>query len=92
MISDGSALPPDVAEALASPSGSLALIPRLRDLLGEYLSSSSSEVLNEIIRAYSETWQTIWYVMAAFSCLGFANSWFIRESSIETEDVGRQHI
>lgn len=81
----GSALP-DVAEVLSSPSGALAFITRLRGL------DVVPEVLDGIIRAYSETWRTIWYVMAAFSCLGFATSWLIRESSIETEDVGRQHI
>lgn len=77
---------PDVAAALRSPSGALAFIPRLRDL------DVSSETRDEIVRAYAATWQTIWYVMAAFSCLGFATSWFIRGRSIETEDVGRQHI
>lgn len=77
---------PEVADVLKNPSGALAFIPRLRDL------NVSPEVLDGIIRAYSETWQAIWYVMVAFSCVGFATSWFIRESSIETEDVGRQHI
>lgn len=88
----GGALPSDVVDALASSSGSLALVPRLQDLLGEDLSSSPSEVLRKMIRVYSETWQTIWYVTAALGCLGFAASWFIRESSIDTEDLGRQHI
>lgn len=77
---------PEVAAALNSPSGALAFIPRLRDL------DVSPEVLSEIINAYSKTWHVIWYVMAAFSCLGLITSLFIRENSIETEDVGRQHI
>lgn len=84
-LSHVDSLPEGVA-VLRDPSSALGFIPRLRDL------SVSSEVLNDIIMGYEKTFQAIWYVMAGFACLGFVTSLIIREQSLETEDVGRQHI
>lgn len=77
---------PTAAALLRDSSNALGFIPRLRDL------DVSSEMMHEISDGYAKAFQAIWYVMAGFSCVGFLTSLGIEERSIETEDVGRQHI
>lgn len=77
---------PDAVSALRDSSSALGFIPRLRDL------DLPSGVVDEITRGYSRAFQAIWYVMAGFACLGFVTSLGIKEMSIETEAVGRQHL
>ncbi|KUI64015.1 hypothetical protein VM1G_10798 [Cytospora mali] len=76
---------PDAAAVLSQASQAVGFIPYLRDL------DVSSEVLDGIVKAYRETFQVIWYVMAAFGCVGFVASLFIKERSIESEETGNQH-
>lgn len=76
---------PDVAAALSQASQAVGFIPNLRGL------DVSPEVLTGIVKAYRDTFQVIWYVMAAFGCVGFAASLFIEEKSIESEETGNQH-
>lgn len=75
----------DAAAALSDASQAVGFIPSLRGL------DVPSEELAGIVKAYSETFQVIWYVMAAFGCVGFIASLFIKERSIESEETGNQH-
>lgn len=77
---------PTAAISLKDSKNALGFIPRLRSL------DVPSELMDEITMGYSSAFQAIWYVMAGFSCVGFVTSLGIEEKSIETEDVGRQHI
>lgn len=77
---------PATAIVLRDSSDALGFIPRLRSL------EVSDEIMGEITTGYLGAFQAIWYVMAGFSCVGFITSLGIEEKSIETEDVGRQHI
>ncbi|ROV94105.1 hypothetical protein VMCG_08224 [Cytospora schulzeri] len=77
---------PAAAAALSQASEAVGFIPYLRDL------DVSPEVLDGIIKAYRETFQVIWYVMAALGCVGFILSLFIKERSIESEETGNQHM
>ena len=76
---------PDAAAVLRDASQAVGFIPSLRGL------DVSPEELTGIIKAYRETFQVIWYVMAAFGCVGFITSLFIKERSIESEETGNQH-
>lgn len=76
---------PAAAAALSQASEAIGFIPYLKDL------DVSPEVLSGIIKAYRETFQVIWYIMAAFGCVGFIASLFIEERSIESEETGIQH-
>ncbi|CAN8095370.1 unnamed protein product [Discula destructiva] len=77
---------PDVVAALRDSSKALGFIPRLRDL------DLPAEVMTDVTDVYFRAFQAIWYVMAAFACLGLVTSLGIEEKSIESEAVGRQHI
>ncbi|KAF9763191.1 hypothetical protein IL306_003219 [Fusarium sp. DS 682] len=49
-----------------------------------------TEVLDKLIEVYQGPFQTIWIVMAGFSCIGVLTSLFTNDFSLEREDVGRQ--
>lgn len=76
---------PAAAAALSRSSEAVGFIPYLRNL------DVSPEVLTGIVEAYEETFQVIWYVMAAFACVGLIASLFIKERSLESEETGKQH-
>ncbi|KAF5005989.1 hypothetical protein FDECE_7615 [Fusarium decemcellulare] len=48
------------------------------------------EVMDKLIDVYQSPFQTIWIVMAGFSCVGVVASLFTKDFSLEREDVGRQ--
>lgn len=77
---------PAAAAPLDQASQAIGFIPGLKGL------DAPSDVLAGIIKVYRESFQVVWYVMAAFACVGFFSSLFIKEKSIETEETGKQHL
>lgn len=77
---------PAAAAPLRQSSQAIGFIPSLSGL------DVPSNVLGEIIEVYRGSFQVVWYVMAGFACVGFVSSMFIEEKSIETEDMGKQHL
>ncbi|KAI1826771.1 MFS general substrate transporter [Xylaria intraflava] len=77
---------PDSVAILDNSANAVGFIPNLRDV-------NIPEALRDSIRmAYNDAMRTLWYFLAAASGLGFFTSLLIKDLSIETEDVGRQHI
>lgn len=76
---------PAAAAALSQVSEAVGFIPHLRDL------DVTHDVLSAIVKAYEETFQVIWYVMAALGCVGLITSFCIEERLIESEETGNQH-
>ncbi|OTA61524.1 MFS general substrate transporter, partial [Hypoxylon sp. EC38] len=75
---------PEQVNVLNDPSQAVGFIPNLRtvDLPEEYMSS--------LIEAYRKPFQAIWIIMTCFAGIGMLLSFFIKELSLENEDVGRQ--
>ncbi|KAF2166627.1 hypothetical protein M409DRAFT_23260 [Zasmidium cellare ATCC 36951] len=64
------------------PSAAVAFIPELVE----------SRAREEISRSYLDTMRIIWYVLSGLSGLGLIKSFGMEEVSLETEEIGRQHI
>ncbi|OTA91878.1 hypothetical protein M434DRAFT_75420 [Hypoxylon sp. CO27-5] len=75
---------PEQVNVLNDPSQAVGFIPNLRtlDLPEEYMSN--------LIEAYRKPFQAIWIIMTCFAGIGLLLSFFIKELSLENEDVGRQ--
>ncbi|KAJ5634915.1 hypothetical protein N7528_002757 [Penicillium herquei] len=82
---DGIALPASVA-LLKDPSEAVSFIPNVRTV------DISPELRNLIRDAYKDAMQAIWYELAAFGGLGFLSSLFVKELTMETEELGRQQF
>lgn len=82
---EGIVLPASLA-LLKDPSEAVSFIPYLR-------TSDISPALRDLIRkSYKNAMQTIWYELAAFGALGLLSSLFVKELTIVTEELGRQHF
>ncbi|KAL4794302.1 hypothetical protein BDV19DRAFT_390363 [Aspergillus venezuelensis] len=82
---DGIALPASLG-SLNDPAEVVGFIPFLRDV-------DIATDLRDLIRdAYRDSMETIWYILAALGIVGFVSSLFTEELTIETEEVGRQHL
>ncbi|KAI1291195.1 MFS general substrate transporter [Xylaria venustula] len=78
-------LPQSVA-ILDNSASAIEFIPNLRDV------DIPPELRDGIRMAYNDAMRNLWYFLAAASALGFFVSFLIKNLSIETEDVGRQHM
>ncbi|OQD94271.1 hypothetical protein PENSOL_c027G03141 [Penicillium solitum] len=82
---EGIVLPASLA-LLKDSSEAVSFIPYLR-------TSDISPALRDLIRkSYKNAMQTIWYELAAFGALGLLSSLFVKELTIVTEELGRQHF
>lgn len=77
---------PEAAAILHNAGSAVGFIPYLRT------TDLPVEVMDGIRGAYNDAIQAIWYVLAAFSGLGFLSSLLVEELTLETEEVGRQHF
>lgn len=77
---------PEEVKILEDASQAISFIPALREL------NTTVEVMNDILRAYEEPFQAVWIIMTCFSGVGFLASIFIKEYSLESEDIGRQGL
>ncbi|KAF3480037.1 uncharacterized protein GIQ15_07013 [Arthroderma uncinatum] len=75
---------PKELEALEDASQAVGFIPRLREV------HVSEDIMDAVKGAYTDAFQTIWVVLAAFSALAALFSVLTRENSLEKDDVGRQ--
>ncbi|KAJ5728544.1 MFS general substrate transporter [Penicillium malachiteum] len=82
---DGITLPASVA-LLKDPSQAVSFIPYVRTV------DISPELRNLIRDAYKDAMQAIWYELAAFGAVGFLSSLFVKELTMETEELGRQQF
>ncbi|CAJ2501108.1 Uu.00g039610.m01.CDS01 [Anthostomella pinea] len=84
--------PDDLPDSLAkfgnNANQALTLIPRLRELELEL----PREAMDLIIGAYNRPFQVIWLVFTALSGIGLVSAVFIREISMENDEVGRQGL
>lgn len=75
---------PDALKVLEEPSHAIGFIPALREL------DLPTGMLSSLQDVYQGPFETLWIVMAGFSCVGVLASFFTKELSLEREDVGRQ--
>ncbi|KAI0178565.1 MFS general substrate transporter [Hypoxylon sp. FL1284] len=75
---------PEQVSVLNDPTQAVAFIPRLRTL------DLPSEYMGTLVEAYRGPFQTIWIIMTCLSGVGLFLSLFIKELSLESEDMGRQ--
>ncbi|ROW03613.1 hypothetical protein VPNG_07162 [Cytospora leucostoma] len=76
---------PQALQKFTDPNAAVALIQNLRDL------DVSPDVLSAIREAYRVSMKDIFIVLAAFGALGFVSSLFVKELSMETDELGDQH-
>ncbi|KAH9905641.1 MFS general substrate transporter [Xylariomycetidae sp. FL2044] len=77
---------PDEAAVLRDPSQAISFIPAL---VRSHLPDDTMDIL---INAYRQSFQAIWIVMTVLSGLGLIASFFMKELTLEKEDVGRQGL
>ena len=77
---------PEAIAILEDPAKAVGFIPYLRTI------DLAPDVLDAVRHAYIHAFRAIWYALAAFSVVGFLSSLLVKELSIETEEVGRQHL
>ncbi|KAI1380414.1 MFS general substrate transporter [Hypoxylon crocopeplum] len=75
---------PEQVDALNDASQAVGFIPTLRTL------DLPSEYMSDLTEAYRKPFQAIWIIMTTLSGVGLFISLFIKELSLENEDVGRQ--
>ncbi|KAH7131569.1 major facilitator superfamily domain-containing protein [Dactylonectria estremocensis] len=69
---------------LEDPSEAIGFITSLADL------DLPDEIMDKLTDVYQAPFQTIWMVMAGFSCVGALASFFAKELTLERDEVGRQ--
>ena len=77
---------PAAIASLEDPAKAVGFIPYLRT------TELAPDVLGAVQSAYLHAFRAIWYALAAFGVVGFLSSLLVKELSIETENVGRQHL
>jgi hypothetical protein len=77
---------PASAALLTDPNEVVSFIATLRD------ADIPPELLDQIRDAYRLAMQSIFFILAGFSGLGFVTSLFLEQLEIDTEEVGRQHF
>ncbi|KAI6089743.1 MFS general substrate transporter [Hypoxylon rubiginosum] len=77
---------PEEVKILDNASQAISFIPVLREL------NTTVEVMNGVLRAYEEPFQAIWIMMTCASGIGFLVSIFIKEYTLERDDIGRQGL
>nr|AHC70716.1 major facilitator superfamily transporter [Fusarium anthophilum] len=77
---------PDSLAVLKDADKAVGFIPNLRTL------ELPREVLDPVLRAYLAALRAIFYTMTGFGGLGLLSSFFIREHSLEKNELGRQQF
>ncbi|KAF7521722.1 hypothetical protein G7054_g12370 [Neopestalotiopsis clavispora] len=77
---------PEAAEFLRDSTQALSFVHYLRDL------DLAREDMDIIIGVYTRAFQIVWLVFMGASVLGFFFSLFIKELSMESDEVGRQGL
>ncbi|KAI1781220.1 MFS general substrate transporter [Hypoxylon cercidicola] len=75
---------PEQVRVLNDPSQAVGFIPSLRTL------DLPSEYMITLVEAYRKPFLAIWIIITCLSGIGLFLSFFIKELSLESEDVGRQ--
>jgi hypothetical protein len=75
---------PQALKALEDSGRAIEYIPILRTL------NLPLEELDSVIAAYERTFQVVWIILTCFAGVGFLVSLFIKELTLEKEEVGRQ--
>lgn len=76
----------DQLPVLKSTGGAIAFIPELRTL------NLPADQMADLIGAYRKPFMTIWIIMASVSAAGFLSSLFVKELTLENEDLGKQRF
>ncbi|KAJ6112016.1 hypothetical protein N7523_008077 [Penicillium sp. IBT 18751x] len=79
---------PSSLAALENSQNAIAFIPQLNGLK----SSVPPDTLNEVVRVYNHSFQSIWIVLTVLAGVGLVSSLFTKEISMETEELGRQRF
>ncbi|RYP77604.1 hypothetical protein DL769_003377 [Monosporascus sp. CRB-8-3] len=77
---------PEESRVLEDVSQAISFIP---ELITSDLPEESIEVL---VGAYNEAFRAVWIVMTVLSGLGFIGSLFIKEHTLEKDEIGRQGL
>ncbi|KAI8626906.1 MFS general substrate transporter [Xylariaceae sp. FL1651] len=77
---------PDSVALLADSANAIGFIPTLKVV------DIPPELRDAIRGSYNDAMRTLWYFLAAASGVGFFASFLIQNLSIESEEVGAQHI
>ena len=75
---------PKSAELLMDARNAVNFIPTLRTLV------LPIDTMEAIIQVYQQSFKTIWIILASLSGVGLLTSLFIKELTLEKDDVGRQ--
>ncbi|KAI1820899.1 MFS general substrate transporter [Xylaria intraflava] len=75
---------PEQLRALDDATKAIEFLPTLRTL------DLPTEIMDGVIDTYQKSFEAIWYILASFAGLGFISSLFMKELSLDNEDVGRQ--
>lgn len=74
------------AEGLRDNREIISLIPGLKAL------DLEPEMLRKVIEAYRRSFEAVFLTLAGMGAIGFASSLFMKEISLEREDMGRQRF
>jgi len=77
---------PQSLEVLRDAAAAVSFIPTLRSL------DLPAETLDIILAVYTKPFQGIWLAMTGFAAVAFLSSLFLKEHSLEKDDVGRQGL
>lgn len=77
---------PSALSGLRDSGAAVNFVPHLRDL------DLAPEVLDAVRGVYNDCMRAIWYIMTGFSVVGLISSLLVEELSIESDEVGRQHL
>ncbi|KAI0441547.1 MFS general substrate transporter [Xylaria telfairii] len=75
---------PDQLSELQDSSRAIAFLPILRTL------DLPPNILEAVIGTYLHSFRAVWYILTAVSGVGFVASLFIKDLSLEKDDIGRQ--
>ncbi|KAK2848493.1 hypothetical protein FQN49_005667 [Arthroderma sp. PD_2] len=79
---------PSSLSHLGGGSDAIGFIPELREIQSDI----PPEILARVLAAYSDSFHAIWLLLAGLASLGFFFSFFTKEVSMESEEMGRQRF
>ncbi|KAI0145338.1 MFS general substrate transporter [Xylariaceae sp. FL1272] len=71
-------------QSLKDATQSIPFIPKLREL------NLPPGTMDVVLQNYTRSFQAVWYILTAFSIVGFVVSLWLRDLTLEKEEVGRQ--
>ncbi|CAG8974566.1 hypothetical protein HYALB_00004362 [Hymenoscyphus albidus] len=77
---------PEQLALLEDASQAISFIPVLRTL------TLTAESMSGVIEAYEKAFRAVWIILTSLSIFGLSVSFFMKDLSLETEEIGRQRF